>query len=170
MEFVIQSAKKGTHTVYFDEEDLPIVKRYSWNLFRGRHGFYAQTTIRTNGKGKKTGLHVLIMKPPPGMQVDHRDGNTLNNRRDNLRLATPMQNAQNRRMGIANTLGYKGIFVRDGKFGVQIIANKKSYTGGRFFDTIEEAAMRYNEMAILLHGEFARLNIIPSQKTKNHDG
>lgn len=162
MEFIIKSKKKGDHIVYFDKEDLSLVEKYSWNLFRGRHGFYAQTTIRINGKGKKTALHVLIMNPPPEMQVDHRDGNTLNNRRENLRLATPMQNAQNRKIGRSNTLGYKGIFIRKGKFGVQLVSNKKSYNGGKLFDTIEEAALRYNELALIYHGEFARLNIIPS--------
>jgi hypothetical protein len=165
MEFIIRSKVKGDHTVFFDEEDLPLVNRYGWNLFRGRHGFYAQTTVRVKGKWKKVGLHVLIMNPSDGMQVDHRDGNTLNNRRNNLRLATPMQNCHNRGLSSKNTSGYKGVqkLAKNGKYIALICANKKVHHGGKEFDTAEEAAVRWNEMALEYHGEFARLNIIPSQ-------
>ena len=95
-------------------------------------------------------------------QIDHKDGNTSNNRIDNLRLATTKDNGANRKIGKNNTSGYKGVWlsVRRGRKdrwrAVIVVDNEHVQLGS--FDTKEEAAKRYNEAAIHYFGEFAKLN------------
>lgn len=92
---------------------------------------------------------------PLGMQIDHKDGNKLNNNIDNLRLATPMQNS-------ANTLPKnkdlpKGVSKVGNKFIARIHYQYSNIHIGTFA-TIEEAAEAYNNKAKELHGEFAYCN------------
>lgn len=91
--------------------------------------------------------------------VDHEDHNTLNNQRYNLRLLTPRESTLNRRLSKNNTLGYRGIYRKDGLFDARIMSNGFRY-GYSGFKTAEEAAAAYNELAIEHHGEHAKLNII----------
>ena len=88
-----------------------------------------------------------------------RDCDGLNNRRSNLRLATPSQNMQNSRIPSNNSSGFKGAFwhKRERKWQAQIKLNgKKKHLD--YFDTVEEAAAAYDKAAIELFGEFARPN------------
>jgi hypothetical protein len=89
--------------------------------------------------------------------VDHEDGNGLNDRRTNLRLATYSQNGWNSKRPRNNTSGYKCISweADRSKWRVQIAVNGKRVRVGRY-DTIEEAHAAYCEAAHRLHGEFAR--------------
>jgi len=79
-------------------------------------------------------------------QIDHRDGDGLNNKLDNLRPCTNQQNSQNRRVNKNNKTGYKGVYVNKGnqKYCTCIMHNGKNIwlrdsTGRMYFDTIEEA-------------------------------
>ena len=91
-----------------------------------------------------------------GECVDHRDGDGLNNHRENLRVATHTENIRNSRKSSANTSGYKGVcwHKRDLKWMVQIGDNGKLINLG-YFDDIEDAAAAYREAATKYHGEFA---------------
>jgi len=93
--------------------------------------------------------------------VDHVDNdNTLDNRRFNLRLATPSQNAQNRKTPINSSSGYKGVSVyRGGLWQVRITCENVRHFLGNFASK-KEAAQAYNEKAVELFGEFALLNEI----------
>lgn len=90
--------------------------------------------------------------------VDHINGDTLDNRRENLRLASLEQNARNRRLNQNNKSGYKGVkLYRSGRWASFIRTDGKQYHVG-YFDTAEEAAWMRDQWALELHGEFARLN------------
>ena len=112
-------------------------------------------TARINGK--VTRLHRLLMSAPAGVEVDHRDGNTFDNRRSsNLRLCTHHQNAMNKAKN-KNHLGHKGVYPRGMKYVAAIKLNAKNIYLGIFSDPID-AALAYNAAALKYHGEFARLN------------
>lgn len=93
---------------------------------------------------------------PPG-NLDHINGDRDDNRIVNLRLATPSQNAMNRKMRSDNATGYRGVYreVQSGKYRAAIGVNRKILQLGRF-DTPEEAFAAYCAKARELHGEFSR--------------
>jgi hypothetical protein len=82
---------KGQTTV-IDADDAVEVGRFSWYAVRHRDSYYAET--RFPGKGT-VGLHRFLLGFPENL-VDHKNGNTLDNRRKNLREVTNPQNQQNR--------------------------------------------------------------------------
>jgi hypothetical protein len=91
----------------------------------------------------------------PDCMVDHKNRNTLDCRRSNLRLATNEQNHANIKLPENNTSGVKGVYIKlDGKYQARIRVNKKLITLGTF-DTIEEAAAARREAAQKYFGEFA---------------
>jgi AP2 domain len=91
--------------------------------------------------------------------IDHRNHNTLDNRRKNLLKATQSENSCNRRKRSDNTSGFKGVgFRKDcGKWVAAITVNRKRKFLGYFTDK-KEAAKVYDNAAMELHGEFANLN------------
>jgi len=101
---------------------------------------------------------------PAGMDVDHIDGNRLNNVLQNLRLATRSQNLQNRgkhNVGFVPQSKYKGVSRATGGIGwrAAIYPEGKTVWLGRF-KTAKEAAIAYNKAAVEYYGEFAKLNVI----------
>jgi hypothetical protein len=97
----------------------------------------------------------------PVSELDHKDGDRLNNRIGNLREATRQQNQQNRVSREGSTSKYKGVNWdrHRNKWATYIKYDGKVHNLGRF-DLEEEAAMKYNEYALKYFGEYARLNII----------
>lgn len=91
--------------------------------------------------------------------VDHIDGNGLDNRRCNLRLATVGQNNMNKGPGSNNTSGYKGVYWRPDKrkWSAEIVAYGKKRRLG-YFKSAETAYEAYCEAAKEMHGEFAKLD------------
>ena len=124
-----------------------LVKIGSWHFDR-----YAKRVTRDG----VVYMHRLIMKPPKGLVVDHMSGDKLDNRRSNLRLATPGQNMHhaNKRTG-----QYKGVSwdKSRNKWKAYICFQYKNIQIGRF-DTAEEAARAYDEYAKKLHKEYAVTN------------
>lgn len=102
-------------------------------------------------------LYMTGKLPPDSMSVDHRDGNGLNNRWVNLRLATNSQNCGNARIPKNNTLGFKGVsYVKATcRYHAYITVNRRRTNLG-FFDTSEEAARAYKVASQKNFGEFAR--------------
>ena len=104
-------------------------------------------------------LHRLILNAPQGTEIDHINGNRLDNRRFNLRFATPGQNRRNKPKPINNTTGFKGIKqTPNGKWiaKIGIPIGKKKHLGT--FNTDVEAAHAYDAAALIYHSEFAWLN------------
>lgn len=141
---VKQVAMAGGHLALVDDDDYEAMAKYRWRLAVGR---YAQTTVWSNNKGRELRMHRLLMNPPTGMEVDHINGDGLDNRRSNLRLATTAQNRQNRQgPGRNSTTGVLGVtyHVRVKKYVGQIHQGKKNIFY-RYFDTLEEAATAVKE-------------------------
>ena len=130
-----------------DDEDYDWLSEWSWSAMRdSKTGtFYARRGIKTDdGRRTSLSMHVLILSPVPGYQVDHRNGDGLDNQRSNLRLATKAQNLANQRMPKNNTSGYKGVGeYRPGRFTAQVASK---YLG--CFSTALEAARAYDEAAL----------------------
>ncbi len=104
-------------------------------------------------------LHRVVAGAIKGQMVDHKDGDGLNNRGSNLRLATPGQNSANQAKHKKNTTGFKGLFWSPSsrKWCAQIGRSGVKYYLGAF-DHRERAAEAYDRAALALFGEFALLN------------
>jgi len=164
--------------IYLGEGEWTIVepKDYYWlvNLkwsVGGKDGkFYALRGIKTGPREiKLISMHREIMKAPAGVLVDHQNGDALDNRRENLRLATPSQNSYNRQKTKTKSSSskYRGVtyFARTGKWVARIKYQGKCRWLG-YFDKEEEAGRAYDEAAKKHYGEFARPNF--PEETDNH--
>jgi hypothetical protein len=152
--------------VLVDDEDFGRLSKHRWHAWRGR-GFiwYAvRNGQRVAGKRSKVRMHREVLCCSGGMEVDHRNGNGLDNQKGNLRVATDTQNAQNRRK-ISRRAGkppaspYKGVRSRAAsKWEARIIVEGKALSLGRF-SSEEDAARAYDAKARELFGKFAKLNM-----------
>jgi hypothetical protein len=103
----------------------------------------------------------MIMRASAGTWVDHINGNTLDNREANLRIATPIQNAMNSHKKSRGAGRYKGIEKSGNAWVARIrVDGKPHYIGS--FESQENAAKAYDSMARTHYGDYARLNF-PNQ-------
>lgn len=143
-------------TALLDDSDYQKLKLFNW------HAKKCNSVIRErriNGKKIIIFLHREIMNAPSRMEVDHRNGDRLDNRKENLRLCSRAENNMNRPKQKNNTSGFKGVVwhKHNKKWLAQIGINRIKKAIG-YFDDIKEAAKAYDESAIKYHGKFARLN------------
>ena len=141
-----------------DDEDYERVNKLSWYLgpsIKGRH--YARSTVRGT-KSEILYMHRFVTFAKNGQVVDHANGDTLDNRKINLRICNQSQNMGNSKRHKRNKSGFKGVYLekRTGKYVSSIKCNKKFWIGS--FDTAEKAARAYDAKARELFGEFARCN------------
>lgn len=141
-----------------DDEDFKRLSTQKWCLLRGySHPIgYAVGYDYTNGwrNRKRVYMHRFILgTPPANLDVDHIDGNSLNNCKKNLRLCTRSQNLANRGKSKLNTTGFKAVTYdkRMALFGVMISGVHLGY-----YKTAEEAHEAYKKAALKLYGEFAK--------------
>jgi AP2 domain len=152
---------QGQNAIVDAEDFEPLSQRNWWAIWcESTESFYAY--------GWKDGLHVAmhneLLHCSTGEQADHKDHNTLNNRKYNLRKCTHAENCKNQRRPSTNTSGFKGAFWQKdmkrsggGRWASYITFNgKRTFLG--HFNSAKEAAHAYDEAAKLYHGEFAHLN------------
>ena len=134
----------------------------------GQYRWYAHEEFRPDGtlravyatRHRNVSLHHAVLAHAlagSGLLADHRNGNTLDCRRDNLRPATAAENAQNRPAQSNNTLGVKGVVwsKKSRKYEARIKAHGvRHYLGA--FRCITAAALAYAKASRVLHGEFGR--------------
>lgn len=140
--------------VLMDAEWARYFSKYSMSINEG----YLKAYI----EGKSVKTHRIIANAQDGQIVDHINGDKLDNRISNLRLVTHAQNMANRACNKTSTSGYKGVYYdnsmsRRKRWGASIHHAGKRITIGRYF-TAEDAASAYDEVALKLKGQFARLN------------
>lgn len=150
--------------ISFDEEDHKLIASHTWRLKKSGDKLYVSTPIylgKIDGKfkWKHVYLHRLIMSAGKGQYVDHKNGDTLDNRKENLRICTNQQNCFNQKIRKNNKTGVKGVRLVKGKYIAQININKKSTYLGQF-DSIDEAAECYKAKAKQLHQEFYRETLV----------
>ncbi|MFH1370783.1 MAG: HNH endonuclease [Planctomycetota bacterium] len=150
---------EGEWTI-LDQEDYYRYGNLKWSVGGRDKKFYAIRGVKIRpDEIMITSMHREMMNAPKGVLVDHKNGNNLDNRRSNLRLATPTENSCNRRKARNGTSRYKGVCFhrRRRKWIGRIKIHGKSIFLGHF-DREVEAARAYDEAAKIYHGEFARLN------------
>ncbi|KQR22910.1 AP2 domain-containing protein [Deinococcus sp. Leaf326] len=140
-----------------DVADLPLVLAdpRRWSRLQQSHTCYVHRTI--SEKSKTEYLHRVLF--PDAENVDHINGDGLDNRRSNLRPCTFAENQRNCKRYRNNQSGYKGVRLvrQQNKWEARICKDKKLRSLG-LFPTVEDAAHAYDRAARVLHGEFARLN------------
>ena len=141
---------------YVDKEDLQLVKTKKW------HVVTSQSEIRTVISSDRTYLHHLLLGNHKGLEIDHIDGDRLNNRRSNLRICTHQQNQCNQPLQRNNTSGVAGVryYRPRHKFVARIKVSQYDLHLG-YYHTLLEATQARNEGMRLMFGEYARMNDIP---------
>lgn len=139
-----------------DAVDVHLIEGANWYAVKTKSGYYAGRNV----DGRIHFMHHAVHGRRAGMLTDHKNGNGLDNRRENLRDATNGQNMANRRRS-SNAAKAKGVSYvpKLGKFKAYLQVNKVRHTLG-YFDTMEEARAAYDAGAILHFGEFAAPNSV----------
>ena len=138
-----------------DDDDYEYLNQWKWWFVIIKNKYYVIRNETINGKRYYIYLHRIIMDVMSKFDVDHIDGNPLNNQRNNLRICTHHQNCLNNRGCGKNR--YKGVYKIKNTIYSRIQYNGiDRYLGS--FKTEEEAAMAYDKEALVLFGEFANLN------------
>lgn len=147
-------------TILYDEFDHELVSKHKWFL---SHGYPVRNTIVGGKRTKQLLSREILGLKDRHLLCDHINGNKLDNRRCNLRIVNSSQNNINRKY--FGTSGYKGVskLQRKPTHRVKWVARITNPKDNKLikigeYDTPIEAAKAYDQMAIKLHGEYARLN------------
>ena len=137
----------NSHVVLLDDIDYENVSRWRWSAVRKHDVWYAIRNIYVGGgrehrKVRRVYMHRLLIDAPKGMQVDHKNGNGLDNRRDNLRATTHQINQRNRAGPQSNSKsGVNGVYwhKQRGKWAAMMRISGKNIPLG-LYASIEQAA------------------------------
>jgi hypothetical protein len=151
-----------------DAADYEWLSQWKWcaEWKPGSSTFYASRTSYTEGRYSRVYMHreILGLERGDKRRGDHRDFNGLNNRRDNLRIATPRQNQTHQRMHRTNTNGFRGVVPVKRKNGmvyeayIRIAGGKRKYLG--LSHTIEQAGALYDKADMELNKQFASYRLV----------
>lgn len=152
---------KGQTTIV-DDEDYESLIKFKWHAYWNPSSktFYANRMSSSNpGPRGIIRMHRVIMNCPNGMYIDHINKNTLDNRKENLRICNKSQNAGNSKLRVDNKTGYKGIrYVQKMNRWVVYMTQNGNYIHIGTYKSKIEAALAYDDAASDHFGEFARLN------------
>lgn len=148
-----------------DDQDYEWLNAFKWEAYENPFGkqtrWYAIRRIYTPRPRFATTerMHRLILQPPWYLGVDHKNGNGLDNRRENLRIATDSQNQWNSRKGPGTSSRYKGVsWNKQRKRWAARIWVNGIYQHLGYYEDEAVAALEYDRVAREFRGEFARLN------------
>jgi hypothetical protein len=148
------------YVAIIDDEDFEFLSRWKWCASQCGQSFYAMRGQLREGKQQFFYLHRIILNAQKGQYVDHIDGDTMNNSRNNLRIVTAKQNSANMKKHKDGVSQFKGVSpnLKLGKPWVAGIVNegKRKHLGT--FSSEIEAAMAYDAAAKIRFGEYAKLN------------
>lgn len=158
----LQGKHKDKH-VLVSNEDFERLSNMKWYYVGGTHK-YAATKPWRKGRQETIYMHRLVAGTPAGLQTDHINGDTFDNRRENLRVCSVSQNQANKKKQVqkaAASSKYKGVSWNSfsGKWQAYLFDGDKQKFLGRF-PTQNVAALIYNMHAKALFGDFARLNVV----------
>jgi hypothetical protein len=143
--------------VIVDDEDFEWLNQWKWYAQKGGHTWYAVRCDRGGSALVSVLMHREILKAPKGFDVDHRDGNGLNNTRSNIRVCTHSQNMMNRGRQANKTTKFKGVYKHGNGWRAQLKKNGKNMHYGTY-STPDAAARAYDAAAKDEFGEFASPN------------
>ena len=168
-----------------DDEDYEFLNKWKWHASKAGDNLYVTRAEYSPITKKQIPIliHRLIMGFPEGVFIDHKDRNSLNNQKSNLRICTVAENAKNKKSSKGSSSKYLGVYFHTSKHTVitkkygerlylssawvaQIEYGGKGYNLGRFKTEIE-AAKAYNNAASKHHGEFANLNVFTNQEVND---
>lgn len=144
-----------------DDSDYDYLNRYKWYTVKSLITYYAVRNIYSKNKQQQIRMHNIILGTPKGVEVDHVNGNGLDNRRSNLRFCNRSENNRSQRLRCDNTSGFKGVTFRSRVqktvYVARIGVNKKIIHLG-YHLTAETAARVYDLAALKHFGNFAMTN------------
>lgn len=145
---------------FVDDVNYDYLSQFCW---AHKDGYAVRRKKLESGRRISISMHREICNSPRGFDVDHIDGQKLNNQKSNLRVATKQQNQFNRGANKGSASKHKGVswYSKHKLWRASIRINKKTQHLG-LFNTEEEAAAAYNAVATGLHGEYARFNNVPA--------
>lgn len=148
-----RSDAKRKWLVMVDDDDYEVLSKFNWQVDK-----YGTVYSHKTDKGRIL-IHRYITNCPKDLEVDHIDGNRLNNQKSNLRLVSSSQNKMNRGARKDCKSGYKGVSwnTKNNNWNARI-KTPTTYKHLGVFTTKEEAAEAYNKAAKFYFGEYAWLN------------
>lgn len=144
-----------------DDEDFEWLSQFKWSAAKSGITYYAVRWVNGNNKS----MHRIILNiNSRNIYGDHINGNGLDNRRENIRICNPKENARNRGLNSSKTCSFKGVHWDKKKrfWCASIKIDYKTIFLGLFYSP-EEAAIAYDQAAIKYHGEFAKINDIKTE-------
>lgn len=154
-----------------DDADYQALARHQWRCIIGRDGLpYAVGATRRRGtdgaaRGSSRQMQRIILDPrnmrPRSTRISHRNGDTLDNRRENLMWVEDVARRRTRRLPKSNSTGFLGVHLSaEGVFRVQLQSDGRRWSGGTHMRAVD-AARAYNALALRQLGPGAELNTVP---------
>lgn len=141
------------------DNDFAFLAQWRWQASSnsGSGKPYARRTENIDGRQCNIYMHRVVCEVPQGAQVDHINGDRLDNRRCNLRPCSAAENSRNSQFKPAGALGFRGVERQGNRFYARLLFEGRTVRAGAFA-TAEEAARAHDEAAKRFHGAFAVLN------------
>lgn len=140
-----------------DNEDFEYLGRFKWSYNNGYAVRHQLKNEYKDGPRRMVKMHTVVNKTPEDRFTDHISGETLDNRKSNLRIADAKNNGANRKTNKNSYSGFKGVTIFNNKWRAAIRVNGEYIFLGYFNNKIE-AARAYNQKAKEAFGKYGRLN------------